>query len=92
MSKEKPAASDTEQALRTLDQLSQTIEVMSEVVDRLKRHLRRQSRKREQRPETDAGGQAAATAAKSRIGAPAVELEISTERRETSRRTGRVIH
>ena len=38
----KEASQNAEQTLLTLDQLSQTLEVMSAVVDRLKSHLNRQ--------------------------------------------------
>ena len=38
----KEASQNAEQTLMTLDQLSQTLEVMSAVVDRLKSHLNRQ--------------------------------------------------
>ncbi len=38
----KEASENAEQTLMTLDQLSQTLEVMSAVVDRLKSHLNRQ--------------------------------------------------
>ena len=37
--KEKQADSDPERTLMTLDQLSQTIEVMTSVVNRLRQHL-----------------------------------------------------
>ncbi len=42
MSDKKSSDNDPEKALMTLDQLSQTIEVMTNVVNRLKRHLTRQ--------------------------------------------------
>lgn len=38
----KEASQNAEQTLMTLDQLSQTLEVMTAVVDRLKSHLNRQ--------------------------------------------------
>lgn len=101
MSKEKPAGPDTAQALQTLDQLSQTIEVMSEVVDRLKKHLSRQLRLREQELGAESQEQMTAPERKSRIassesardrGPDGVELEISTYRRRMSRRASRIIH
>ena len=42
--KEKQADNDPERTLMTLDQLSQTIEVMSSVVNRLRQHLSEQLR------------------------------------------------
>jgi len=42
MSENKPADSDPERTLVTLEQLSQTIEVMTSVVNRLRRHLSEQ--------------------------------------------------
>lgn len=42
MSDKKSDARDAEKTLITLDQLSQTIEVMTSVVNRLKRHLNQQ--------------------------------------------------
>ncbi len=101
MSKGKPAASGTEQALRTLDQLSQTIEVMSEVVDRLKRHLSRQLRRHEQRIEAEYGEQTPAAERESRIVAPVAarewnsdgaDLKIGAYRPQLSRKANRIIH
>lgn len=101
MSKGKPAGPSAEQALQTLDQLSQTIEVMSEVVDRLKRHLSRQLRRHEQRIEAESGEQTPAAERKSRIVTPeaahewnsdGVDLEIGTYRRKLSRKANRIIH
>ncbi|MCY4016449.1 MAG: hypothetical protein OXE80_11870 [Gammaproteobacteria bacterium] len=48
MSKSKPAGIDPDQTLATLDQLSHTITVMSAVIERLKRQLRRELRQREE--------------------------------------------
>jgi len=48
MSKSKPSALDPDKTLATLDQLSHTITVMSAVVERLKRQLRRELRQREE--------------------------------------------
>ncbi len=42
MSEEKPTENDPERTLLTLDQLSQTIEVMTSVVNRLRQHLSEQ--------------------------------------------------
>lgn len=42
MTDKKEVEENAEQTLITLDQLSQTLEVMSHVVDRLKQHLTRQ--------------------------------------------------
>ena len=42
MSEEKPSENDPERTLLTLDQLSQTIEVMTSVVNRLRQHLSEQ--------------------------------------------------
>ena len=42
MTDKKEVEQNAEQTLITLDQLSQTLEVMSHVVDRLKQHLSRQ--------------------------------------------------
>tara|TARA_B110000495_G_C22871846_1_gene508439 strand:+ start:117 stop:404 length:288 start_codon:yes stop_codon:yes gene_type:complete len=42
MTEKKEVEKNAEQTLITLDQLSQTLEVMSHVVDRLKQHLSRQ--------------------------------------------------
>ena len=42
MTDKKEVEQNAEQTLITLDQLSQTLEVMSHVVDRLKQHLTRQ--------------------------------------------------
>jgi hypothetical protein len=42
MSEKKDVEKNSEQTLITLDQLSQTLEVMTCVVDRLKQHLNRQ--------------------------------------------------
>ena len=44
--KEKQPDNDPERTLMTLDQLSQTIEVMSSVVNRLRRHLSEQLREK----------------------------------------------
>lgn len=102
MSKDKPAGPDAEQTFHTLDQLSQTIEVMSDVVNRLKRHLSKQLRLREQRQADDYREQRSAVERKSRLTTPDtaldqsadnVELEItSSNRRKMYRRSGRVIH
>ncbi len=75
MSKDKPLPNSTEQAMLTLDQLSQTIDVMSEVIDRLKRHLGRQLRRaelqnkahNEAEPSTESGNNLAAAGNASRI-------------------------
>ena len=101
MTKDKPAGADAEQALQTLDQLSQTIAVMAEVVDRLKRHLSKQLRRHEQQLEENSRQQISAISKKPRPAAPesarntnadGVELEISTHRRRITRWPGRVIH
>ena len=42
MSEEKPSENDPERTLLTLDQLSQTIEVMTSVVNRLRQHVSEQ--------------------------------------------------
>lgn len=54
--KEKQADSDPERTLMTLDQLSQTIEVMTSVVNRLRQHLREQAlRAQQDAPEPPSG-------------------------------------
>ena len=101
MSKGKPAGLDAEQTLQTLDQLSQTIAVMSEVVERLKRHLNRQLRQREQHLEAESGGHPAVAEHKSRIVTPqaarewnsdGADLDIGSCRGKLSRKASRVIH
>ena len=101
MSKDKPAGLDAETALHTLDQLSQTIEVMSDVVNRLRRHLSRQLRLSEQQQDEDHQEPHSAAERKSRLSMPDpardnsranVELEMTTYRRRMSRGPGRVIH
>ena len=52
--KEKQADSDPERTLMTLDQLSQTIEVMTSVVNRLRQHLSEQLREQALRAQQDA--------------------------------------
>ena len=52
--KEKQADNDPERTLMTLDQLSQTIEVMSSVVNRLRQHLSEQLREQAVRAQQDA--------------------------------------
>ncbi|MGB1746596.1 MAG: hypothetical protein ACPHK1_07830 [Pseudohongiellaceae bacterium] len=52
--KEKQADNDPERTLMTLDQLSQTIEVMSSVVNRLRQHLSEQLREQAVRALQDA--------------------------------------
>ena len=52
--KEKQADSDPERTLMTLDQLSQTIEVMTSVVNRLRQHLCEQLREQALRAQQDA--------------------------------------
>jgi len=52
--KEKRADSDPERTLMTLDQLSQTIEVMTSVVNRLRQHLSEQLREQALRAQQDA--------------------------------------
>ena len=52
--KEKQADNGPERTLMTLDQLSQTIEVMSSVVNRLRQHLSEQLREQAVRAEQDA--------------------------------------
>ena len=53
VSEEKPAGFDPDKTLATLDQLSQTINVMAEVVERLRRHLNRQLQLQQQDPLAD---------------------------------------
>ena len=57
MSKDKPPGLDPDQTLATLDQLSKAINVMSTVVERLKRQLHRQLELNESRhaEEVEAG-------------------------------------
>ena len=52
--KEKQADNDSERTLMTLDQLSQTIEVMTSVVNRLRQHLSEQLREQAVRAQQDA--------------------------------------
>ena len=52
--KEKQADNDPERTLMTLDQLSQTIEVMTSVVNRLRQHLSEQLREQAVRAQQDA--------------------------------------
>ncbi|MEC8430300.1 MAG: hypothetical protein VXZ29_02960, partial [Pseudomonadota bacterium] len=52
--KEKQADNDPERTLMTLDQLSQTIEVMTSVVNRLRQHLSEQLREQAARAQQDA--------------------------------------
>ena len=52
--KEKQADNDPERTLITLDQLSQTIEVMTSVVNRLRQHLSEQLREQAVRAQQDA--------------------------------------
>ena len=52
--KEKQADNGPERTLMTLDQLSQTIEVMSSVVNRLRQHLSEQLREQAVRAQPDA--------------------------------------
>lgn len=52
--KEKQADNGPERTLMTLDQLSQTIEVMSSVVNRLRQHLSEQLREQAVRAQQDA--------------------------------------
>lgn len=101
MSKGNKTGASAEQALLTLDQLSQTIEVMAEVVDRLKRHLNRQMRQHEQQTEAESGEQTPAAERKSRIVTPEaarewssddVDPEIGAYRRKLSRKANRIIH
>ncbi|MAK94204.1 MAG: hypothetical protein CMQ69_06305 [Gammaproteobacteria bacterium] len=51
--KEKQADNDPERTLMTLDQLSQTIEVMTSVVNRLRQHLSEQLREQAVRAQQD---------------------------------------
>ncbi len=53
MSNRNPPGADPRQTLQTLDQLSQALKVMSEVLGRLQRHLRRQLRDRDQQNQPD---------------------------------------
>ena len=101
MSKGKPAGLDTERTLQTLDQLSKTIAVMSEVVERLKKHLGGQPRECESRFAAETGACAAAAGRESRIVAPqaardwnsdGADLDIGDCRRKLSRKASRVIH
>ena len=59
MSEEEQTKNDPEKTLLTLDQLSQAIEVMTSVVNRLRRHLREQIEAQvpatENEPDTSAG-------------------------------------
>ncbi len=84
MSKGKRAALDPEQTLRTLDQLSQTIDVMSQVIVRLRRQVSRQLRHNdpcETQPEsgTEAGG-------------PGDTRRAGSRRPSLPRRQSRVLH
>ena len=64
--KEKQADNDPERTLMTLDQLSQTIEVMSSVVNRLRQHLSEQLREQAVRAQQDAPEPASETEDSSR--------------------------
>ena len=64
--KQKNTADDPERTLMTLDQLSQTIEVMTSVVNRLRRHLSEQLR---EQTELDARGKEETPVASDRSGA-----------------------
>lgn len=55
MSEDKHADNDPERTLVTLEQLSQTIEVMTSVVNRLRQHLSEQLQAKVAEQKTDAG-------------------------------------
>ncbi|MCG8413992.1 MAG: hypothetical protein MI746_07215 [Pseudomonadales bacterium] len=63
MSEEKQTENDPERTLLTLDQLSQTIEVMTSVVNRLRQHLSEQLKAQAEAQKEEEARRAAAEAA-----------------------------
>ena len=87
MSKDKPPELDPDQTLATLDQLSKAINVMSAVVERLKRHLHRQLELNESRSTINAP-----RPARNPRGKLAIEAEAGAVDPAPIQRPERVLH
>jgi hypothetical protein len=103
MSDKKYADDDPERTLVTLDQLSQTIEVMTSVVNRLRRHLSDQIKGQLESQDDDSPVEAAAQANKTEANAELLEkaknkkresfvVEISQQEIEPIRKSTKVLH
>ncbi len=93
MSNSKHTENDPERTLITLDQLSQTIEVMTSVVNRLRQHLSEQvlAKKIAQQPATDAEDDAQSLGSAS----PAQDsfvIEITQHEQQPKAKDDKVLH
>ncbi len=99
MSDEKYTENDPERTLITLDQLSQTIEVMTSVVNRLRQHLSEQIKAQTLEKEADEADQQSATqeaATAAEAEAPKSQesfvVEISQPETDEERKNNKTLH